>query len=171
MSLLKHVIAVAMLVTLTAGTAGGQEANYSREGADTCLACHENEAVLPLFKGPHANPTDPNGPFGHGQLQCEACHGPTGDHAGRVRRGQERTAPGIIFGANSTTPIDVQNGERPGAGYRNPARGVLRLPSAAANAVTKTVCASYSPGEDGLQRLPQPPWRNERITIRAADPE
>jgi DmsE family decaheme c-type cytochrome len=109
MSLLKHVIAVAMLVTLTAGTAGGQEANYSREGADTCLACHENEAVLPLFKGPHANPTDPNGPFGHGQLQCEACHGPTGDHAGRVRRGQERTAPGIIFGANSTTPIDVQN--------------------------------------------------------------
>ena len=67
MSLLKHVIAVAMLVTLTAGTAGGQEANYSREGADTCLACHENDAVLPLFKGPHANPTDPNGPFGPGR--------------------------------------------------------------------------------------------------------
>ena len=24
--------------------------------------------------------TDPNGPFGHGGLQCEACHGPGGAH-------------------------------------------------------------------------------------------
>jgi len=82
-------IAAAMLMTLTVSTAGGQEPSYSRKGADSCLSCHEEDSVFALFRGTHANPTDPNGPFGHGQLQCEACHGPTGDHAGRVRRGQE----------------------------------------------------------------------------------
>jgi len=81
------VIALATLSFLAASPAGGQdpEPEYSREGADSCLSCHEEDAVLVLFKGPHANPTDPNGPFGHGQLQCEACHGPSGDHAERDR--------------------------------------------------------------------------------------
>lgn len=110
MRLITLVIAVAMLGILAASPAAGQDANYSREGADSCLSCHEDDAVLVLFKGAHANPTDPNGPFGHGQLQCEACHGPTGDHAGRVRRGNERPSPGAVFGAGSPTPVDTQNG-------------------------------------------------------------
>ena len=89
MRLITLVIAVAMLGILAASPAGGQDPNYSREGADSCLSCHDDDAaVLALFKGAHANPTDPNSPFGHGQLQCESCHGPSGDHAGRVRRGQ-----------------------------------------------------------------------------------
>ena len=82
MRLLITIVATAMLMTLVAGTASGQEANYSREGADTCLSCHEEDTTFALFRGAHANPTDPNGPFGHGQLQCEACHGPGGDHSG-----------------------------------------------------------------------------------------
>jgi len=110
MRLITLVIATAMLTSLTAGPADGQEANYSRAGADSCLACHGDDAVLALFRGAHAVPTDPNGPFGHGQLQCEACHGPSGDHAGRVRRGEERAAPGAIFGSDAATPVDVQNG-------------------------------------------------------------
>ena len=110
MRLITLTIALAMIGILAASPADGQDANYSREGADSCLSCHEEDAVLVLFKGAHANPTDPNGPFGHGQLQCEACHGPSGDHAGRVRRGQERPAPGAIFGAGSPTPVDTQNG-------------------------------------------------------------
>lgn len=103
-------IATVALLFLTASTAGGQEPNYSREGADSCLACHEEQSVLALFKGSHANPNDPNGPFGHGQLQCEACHGPSGEHAARVRRGQERPAPNAIFGSDSATTVDDQNG-------------------------------------------------------------
>ena len=111
MRLITLIIAVATFCILAASPAGGQEdPNFSREGADSCLSCHEDDAVLVLFKGPHANPTDPNGPFGHGQLQCEACHGPSGDHAGRVRRGQERPAPGAVFGEDSPTPVDTQNG-------------------------------------------------------------
>lgn len=110
MRLITLAIAGAMLFALTASPADGQEANYSRAGADSCLACHDEDSVLALFRGAHAVPTDPNGPFGHGQLQCEACHGPSGDHAGRVRRGQERPSPGAIFGSEAPTPIDVQNG-------------------------------------------------------------
>ena len=109
MRLLIQIIAIAMLTILAAGTAGSQEANYSREGADTCLSCHENESTLALFRGAHAVPTDPHGPFGRGQLQCEACHGPGGDHAARVRRGQERPPITIRFGADSATPVAMQN--------------------------------------------------------------
>ena len=83
--------------------------SYSREGADSCFACHDDQVTLAVFRTPHAVPTDPNGPFGHGQLQCEACHGPSGDHAGRVRRGQERP-PSVSFGSGSATPVEVQNG-------------------------------------------------------------
>jgi len=85
------------------------DADYSRRGADTCIACHDMPEVMALFQTPHAVPSDPRSPFGAGQLQCEACHGPGDAHAGRVRRGQERPAV-IRFGAESGTAVDVQNG-------------------------------------------------------------
>ena len=81
---------------------------YSRKGADSCLACHDDAKVLAVFQTAHAAPEDPNSPFGHGQLQCEACHGPGGDHAGRVRRGQERP-PVAAFSSNTGTSIGDQN--------------------------------------------------------------
>lgn len=85
-----------------------EPANYSREGADTCFACHDDQQTLAIFRTKHAVPTDSQGPFGHGQLQCEACHGPSGEHAARVRRGEERP-PSINFGADSATAVPVQN--------------------------------------------------------------
>jgi DmsE family decaheme c-type cytochrome len=85
------------LCTLFAAAPGAQEPAvdsepaYSPRGADTCLGCHGfDQGVLAIFRGKHAVPTDARSPFGDGQLQCEACHGPGGAHAGRVRRGQER---------------------------------------------------------------------------------
>lgn len=110
MRLISLIIATTLSLFLVVSPADGQDPEYSRKGADSCLSCHEEDAVLAVFKGAHANPTDPNSPFGHGQLQCEACHGPSGDHAGRVRRGQERPAPGAIFRDDSPTPVDTQNG-------------------------------------------------------------
>lgn len=101
--------AVAAVALATAAVVGAlaQEARYSDKGADTCLACHDDELTLTLFRTRHAMPSDPHGPFGPGELQCEACHGPGDAHAGRVRRGQERPP---ILNFDEDTPVDVQNG-------------------------------------------------------------
>jgi DmsE family decaheme c-type cytochrome len=82
---------------------------YSREGADTCLACHDDAGMLEVFRTPHGLPGDHSGPFGNGQLQCEACHGPGDAHAGRVRRGQERP-PISHFVTGLEEPVPEQNG-------------------------------------------------------------
>ena len=60
--------------------APGQGTRYSEEGADTCLACHGDDAGLArIFKTRHANRGDKRTPFAG--LQCEACHGPGAKHA------------------------------------------------------------------------------------------
>lgn len=103
----------ALLLPLLAPAQQGEDETvdvpYSRKGADTCLACHDDEKTLSLFRTRHAVPTDPRTPFGHGQLQCEACHGPGGAHAPRVRRGQERP-PVITFADDDPTPVATRNG-------------------------------------------------------------
>jgi DmsE family decaheme c-type cytochrome len=81
---------------------------YSRRGADSCIACHDDEHVLAIFKTAHARHTDPRTPFGHGQLQCEACHGPGGAHAGRVRSGEDRP-PIPMFGHDSPATVKERN--------------------------------------------------------------
>ena len=101
-------IALPGLVSAQAADDGADAPSYSKKGADTCFQCHDDQVVLAVFRTKHAVPEDPDSPFGHGQLQCEACHGPGGDHAGRVRRGKERP-PIPAFGSNSTSSIADQN--------------------------------------------------------------
>ncbi len=111
-----------LLILMVCGAAGAQEAAgdaaepaavpYSRDGADTCLRCHgegEDDPVLAIFQTRHGHRGDPRAPFGPGGLQCEACHGPGGEHAGRVRRGQERPAIGL-FAAGSKATAEQENG-------------------------------------------------------------
>ena len=83
---------------------------YSSRGADSCVGCHRRWKVpiMGIFETPHGNPYDPRSPFGEKQLQCEACHGPGGAHAGRVKRGDPRP-PIINFGSEAKTPIPQQN--------------------------------------------------------------
>ena len=91
-------------------TATGQEpVPYSAQGADSCLLCHEDETVLPIFQTKHGVPSDPSSPVGQGQLQCEACHGPGGNHTKRPPEGEDRT-PVITFAADDPTPVVTQNG-------------------------------------------------------------
>ena len=101
---------VALAAFSSAGVVAAQDEvpGYSRKGADTCFQCHDDQVTLAVFRTRHAAPTDPDSPFGHGQLQCEACHGPGGDHSRRVRRGQERP-PVVMFGGDSGTPVAEQN--------------------------------------------------------------
>ena len=82
---------------------------YSKKGADTCFGCHDDEVTLAVFHGKHGQPADPRSPFGKGQLQCEACHGPAGDHTKRVKKGETRP-PVIRFSRDSAAPVSVQNG-------------------------------------------------------------
>ena len=110
MRLAALLLAMMVALAVAAQTADGQESGYSRKGADTCLSCHEDDTTLAVFRTKHAVPSDPNGPFGHGQLQCEACHGPGDAHSGRVRRGQERP-PIPYFGFNSTATVEAQNAQ------------------------------------------------------------
>lgn len=80
---------------------------YSRKGADTCLGCHDDPALLGLFRTKHARPNDPRGPFGHGGLQCEACHGPGDAHA----KAKGKQPAGIVdFGPKAVAPAAKQNG-------------------------------------------------------------
>jgi len=109
MKLLIQAVFIAALLLMAVPSAHGQDAEYSRKGADTCIACHGDAEIMTLFHTKHGAPSNSQGPFGDGQLQCEACHGPGGAHAGRVRRGQER--PSVIrFVADSATPVEEQNG-------------------------------------------------------------
>jgi DmsE family decaheme c-type cytochrome len=85
------------------------EPQYSKKGADTCLGCHDDAVTLAVFHGKHGQPADARSPFGKGQLQCEACHGPIGDHGKRVKKGETRP-PLIRFGRDSAAPVAVQNG-------------------------------------------------------------
>jgi DmsE family decaheme c-type cytochrome len=105
-------LVVCIFLSITGRAQNASEAatdvSYSRKGADTCLACHDDELSLSVFRTRHAVPSDPRSPFGHGQLQCESCHGPGGAHAPRVRRGQERP-PVISFASDDATPIATQN--------------------------------------------------------------
>jgi DmsE family decaheme c-type cytochrome len=79
---------------------------YSQKGADTCLKCHDDPEVAAIFRTPHGRPTDARSPFGHGQLQCEACHGPGDTHA---RTKGDNKPPVIRFGKKSGTPVATQN--------------------------------------------------------------
>mgnify|MGYP001205267927 CR=1 FL=1 len=86
-------LALQLAVPGPAWAAEGDEntPDYSRTGADTCLSCHggdDSEHLLAIFDGPHAVAADARTPFG--STQCEACHGPGGDHAKRLRFGQTR---------------------------------------------------------------------------------
>ena len=101
-------MALAAISAPAAIAADDDAPDYSRKGADTCFQCHDDQVTLAVFRTKHAVPTDPGSPFGHGQLQCEACHGPGGDHSGRVRRGKERP-PVVMFGSDSGTPVSEQN--------------------------------------------------------------
>lgn len=85
-----------------------QAADYSPNGADTCLMCHSNEAVLGIFRTKHAVPSDPRSPFGHGQLQCESCHGPGAAHAG-MQQVDGQLAQVLRFGKDSAANAATQD--------------------------------------------------------------
>lgn len=83
-------------------------AAYSHKGADTCLGCHDDPSLMGIFRTKHGRPTVPGAPFGHGGLQCEACHGPGDAHA----KARGKTPAGIVdFRHTGISSVAVQNGQ------------------------------------------------------------
>lgn len=84
--------------------------DYSRTGADQCLRCHDQSAELNamgIFKNIHGSRKQQGSPFQ--SLQCEACHGPAGEHTkSRLRSGEQRE-PMISFGNHAPVPAEKQN--------------------------------------------------------------
>src|SRR3984957_11199917 len=108
---------------------------YSAQGADTCLGCHNYAAVTGIFRTKHARPNDPRGPFGHGGLQCEACHGAGGAH---VKAGGGPLAGMVDFGPKALTPVVKQNAACLGCHQSNAAHDWATSSHAASN----EACAS-----------------------------
>lgn len=103
---LSLMLAAGVLATGSNAEEGHPDVTYSKKGADTCLRCHRDDVSLAIFDTPHGEPKDASGPFGPGNLQCEACHGPGGAHAGRVPRGEER--PTVIY-FEENEPANARN--------------------------------------------------------------
>lgn len=96
-----------------------REGNYSSRGADACLGCHDEEEEFPtidLFLNVHSHPTLAGSPFhtfaeAHFPegLQCESCHGPSGDHGKKLLAENELREPMINFGSSANAPAGLQN--------------------------------------------------------------
>lgn len=140
------VLVVALIVLATAVRAVAAPA-YSAQGADTCLGCHNTPAVTDLFHGKHAQPDDPRGPFGHGGMQCEACHGPGGAH---VKAGGGPLAGMVDFGSKAHATPAQQNAQCLGCHETNAAHDWAGSVHAA-NGVACTSCHTLHTLKDPMQ--------------------
>ena len=133
------IVALALLVSGSAASFAGEQAAtpalYSPKGADTCLACHADPGIVGIFRTKHARPDDPRGPFGHGGLQCEACHGPGGAH---VEAGGGPLAGMVDFGTKASAPAAKQNKQCLGCHQANAAHDW----ATSAHAASDVACAS-----------------------------
>lgn len=93
--------------------------DYSRRGADGCLGCHDEEEPFPtalIFANIHGHPNFRGTPFERSVspripagLQCEACHGPIGEHGVKILPEGATRAPMLNFGARGNAKADLQN--------------------------------------------------------------
>jgi len=90
-----------MFSTLFVGTVRAQQ-EYSGEGAQACLECHESEKVMGIRETPHANFDDPKSPAS--REQCESCHGPSAIHMKFPMQ-----VGNIVFTQHGKTPIHDRN--------------------------------------------------------------
>lgn len=96
---------VVVFLSVLPGVLAAQE--YTSKGADSCLKCHKKEkwGVMPIFKTGHGSVADPGSPFSN--MQCEACHGPSNEHARAKKKADvmvKRT-----FGEGDQASVTEQN--------------------------------------------------------------
>lgn len=97
-----------------------EQGDYSRRGADNCLGCHDEEEPFPtlaLFRTVHGHPRIEGSPFATdgaadppAGLQCEACHGPMGEHGRQILAENAEREPVLNFGRRGNADATLQNG-------------------------------------------------------------
>jgi predicted CXXCH cytochrome family protein len=117
---------------------------YSEEGANACLDCHETETVMGILQTPHADASDPKSPAA--QHQCQSCHGPSAKHMMFPMQVEN-----IHFSKGSTSKPEVQNqsclechGEGERANWH-----------ASAHGYEKIVCSNCHNVHDSAKLLPR----------------
>lgn len=93
---------VAVLVAAVAPIASARQ-DYSDEGANACLECHETKYVMGIMGTPHADASDPRSPAA--RRQCQSCHGPSATHMKFPMH-----VANVHFGRKSDSAAEVQNG-------------------------------------------------------------
>jgi DmsE family decaheme c-type cytochrome len=88
-----------------------KQATFSKDGANTCIGCHDEDneyPIFPMFKTKHAVKADPRSPFGGTNQQCESCHGAGSMHI-KAKKNEKRGGSILNFGKNAWTPVKDQN--------------------------------------------------------------
>lgn len=101
----QRLVLVLISLWVLPGVLAAQE--YTPNGADSCLMCHGQSAVTPIFDTKHGAQTDPDAPFAG--AQCESCHGPSNEHMAGKMKGQS-VQPQHTFGENDESSVADQNG-------------------------------------------------------------
>ena len=83
------------------------DAPYDKQGATTCLECHDEAPTVLILNTPHAQSGDSNTPFA--SHACESCHGASPEHMRKVEGETVPPLPAITFGIKSKTPVAEQN--------------------------------------------------------------
>ena len=130
-ALLNWMAVIGLLICVNGATAAAAEdrdgyladklaaGDYSRRGADTCLGCHDESEPFPtsaVFETVHGHPGVDGSPFVPGSpasfpagFQCEACHGPNGEHGQRILPDGAVREPIVNFGKRGNVSAGLQN--------------------------------------------------------------
>lgn len=72
-----------------------------------CMNCHDQPAVTSVLHTAHMVKADARTDVA--DQGCQNCHGDSRDHVARIRNGQPRPAPSVVFAGKRASPVETRN--------------------------------------------------------------